>query len=64
MRTSLMNQIESKRLELISTAFSKGFTDVTTVELSEELDELLNMFSTESKKTDVYLQNKRISKVV
>ncbi|WP_240620234.1 aspartyl-phosphate phosphatase Spo0E family protein [Peribacillus acanthi] len=43
----LSNQIELKRLEMISAGIKKGFTDATTVLLSEELDQLLNQFNQE-----------------
>jgi hypothetical protein len=43
MGTLISEQIESKRLELISAGISKGFTDAMTVELSKELDQLLNL---------------------
>ncbi|WP_163099010.1 aspartyl-phosphate phosphatase Spo0E family protein [Peribacillus alkalitolerans] len=43
----LSNQIELKRLEMISAGIRKGFTDTTTVLLSEELDKLINQFNEE-----------------
>jgi hypothetical protein len=39
----LNRQIEEKRLEMILTGLSNGLTDVKTLLLSQQLDELMNL---------------------
>ncbi|MEA3321847.1 MAG: aspartyl-phosphate phosphatase Spo0E family protein [Bacillota bacterium] len=36
--------VEKKRSQMIQTAFKTGLTSVETVRLSQELDEMLNVF--------------------
>ncbi|MDZ5472190.1 aspartyl-phosphate phosphatase Spo0E family protein [Bacillus sp. 31A1R] len=45
MGKSIWREIEQKRLEMISVGLTKGFTDRMTVEISQELDRLLNKIS-------------------
>ncbi|MFS0861802.1 aspartyl-phosphate phosphatase Spo0E family protein [Fredinandcohnia sp. 179-A 10B2 NHS] len=40
----LLNQINRKREEMISVANSTGFTSEETIECSQELDELINIY--------------------
>ncbi|OZU87598.1 Spo0E family sporulation regulatory protein-aspartic acid phosphatase [Virgibacillus indicus] len=42
---NLKHHISTKRQEMIDLAFKKGFTDRETVECSQELDDLLNLYN-------------------
>ncbi|MEN1969220.1 aspartyl-phosphate phosphatase Spo0E family protein [Lentibacillus sp. N15] len=42
---NLQQAINKKRQEMIGLAFNKGFTSKDTVKCSQELDQLLNLYS-------------------
>ncbi|WP_175990088.1 aspartyl-phosphate phosphatase Spo0E family protein [Bacillus sp. Marseille-Q1617] len=49
---SIMYEMEKKRSELQSFALVNGFTHPVTLRLSEELDELFNLYTAEAHKND------------
>ncbi|MBP1968270.1 stage 0 sporulation regulatory protein [Virgibacillus natechei] len=42
----LLKQIEFLRQQMTSVALEKGFTDIESIEISQELDRLLNIYET------------------
>ncbi|WP_100010343.1 aspartyl-phosphate phosphatase Spo0E family protein [Lentibacillus sediminis] len=44
MQKNLQHSISRKRQKMINLAFEKGFTSRETVECSQELDQLLNLY--------------------
>ena len=43
-RKAIRKEIECKRLEMIKIANQKGFTDKETIQVSKDLDKLLNLY--------------------
>lgn len=51
MTKTLLNQLEQVRQDMIQCASEKGLTDESTIRLSEELDQLINQYYKEFKKS-------------
>jgi hypothetical protein len=49
---NIMYEMEKKRSELQSFALVNGFTHPVTLRLSEELDELFNLYTAQAAKND------------